>query len=395
MNGWQAGWHQRNGCHQRNGWHRGLVRLAMACGCLAAACDRGAGQAIEVVGGFRAGWGGGRVGGARNGLDGAWNGLDVVVEGDTIGDPWWDEVEEKSPAAANRAPAGDEAGVQSDLVTQHLRKTGLTALRRELSVVRQTCPSLEQQQRALVLAAGRGAIDSFVAEIARDNKIAKDNPVRGRPGKPGDVKPGDVAAAVEAAVRTSVSANATPDESAAYEAEQPLRRERAKQAAASVIVAAIDRDAHLDESERKSLVESLAASYRERWSWALVAMQQGRGVEASTRLQGVERCVEQALGKERTAAWRKQREESQTLANAGRLPQPIVPMQMVPNGPVNVQVKALGVGNQQQVIINGKQVFVGGAGGGLEVRVEAAGGGVEIQPVPGNAAGGGEPKEEP
>lgn len=379
MNGWQPGW--RRG---QPGWRRGLVRLAMACGCLAAVYDRAAGQAFEVVGGLRAGWGGAGVGGVRNGVD-------VVVEGDAIGDPWWDEVEEKSAAAANPVAAGDEAGVESDLVTQHLREQGLTALRRELSVVRQTCPSLERQQRALVLAAGRGAIDSLVAEaeIARRNKIARDNPVRGRPGKLGDV-----AAAVEAAVRTSVSANATPDESAAYEAEQPLRRERAKQAAASVIVAAVDRDAYLDESERESLVESLAASYRERWSPALVAMQQGRGVETSTRLQGVERCVEQALGKERTAAWRKQREESQTLANAVRLPQPIVPMPMVPNGPVQVQVKAFGDGKQQQVIINGKQVFVGGAGGGLEVRVQA-GGGVEIQPVPGDAAGGGESQEEP
>lgn len=364
MNGWQTG------------WHRSLVRLAMACGCLAAVCDRAAGQAFEVVGGLRAGWGVAGVGGVRNGVD-------VVVEGDAIGDPWWDEAEQKTPAAANPVAAADEAGVESDLVIQQFREPGLTALRRELSVVRQTCPSLERQQRALVLAAGRGAIESFVAEIARDN------PVRGR-----HRKPNDVAAAVEAAVRTSVSANATPDESAAYEAEQSLRRERAKQAAASVIVAAVDRDAYLDESERESLVESLAASYRERWSPALVAMQQGRGVEMSTRLQGVERCVEQALGKERTAAWRKQREESQTLANAGRLPQPIVPMPMVPNGPVHVQVKAFGDGNQQQVIINGKQVFVGGAGGGLEVRVQA-GGGVEIQPVPGAAAGGGEPKEEP
>lgn len=357
-----------------NGSQRRFLRLALACGCLAVVCDRGAGQAI--VGGFRIIAGGhGALPGVGPALAGAGNGADVVFEGDAIGDPWWDEVEEKGPAAPNQAAAGNEAGKEMDLVIEQLRQPGLAVLRRELSVVRQTCPSLERQQRALVLAAGRGAIKSFMADFDRDNQLRRRN-----------IKSDDVTAAVEAAVRASVAANATPDESAAYEAEQRLRRERAKQAAVAVLVAAVDRHAYLDESERQEIGKSFAASYRERWRPALVAVQQGRGVETATRLPGVERCIEQALGKNRTAAWRKQRDEAEKLAAAGGLPlkRQIVPMQMVPNGPVQVQVEAFGEGNQQQVIINGKRVFVGAAGGGLQMRV-LPGGGVEIGEVPRDA----------
>jgi len=48
------------------------------------------------------------------------------------GDPWWDDVA--------------EAADQAEQLRQHAWETATNVLRRELSLVRQTCPSLERQQ---------------------------------------------------------------------------------------------------------------------------------------------------------------------------------------------------------------------------------------------------------
>ena len=104
--------------------------------------------------------------------------------GDAIGDPWWDDAEAKPPAAEQAPDAEAEDAeaeeppnaqamlqaqlrVQVEMLAQSVRQQGLAILRRELSLVRQTCPSLEKPQRALVLAAGRGAIDRAVDEQTR------------------------------------------------------------------------------------------------------------------------------------------------------------------------------------------------------------------------------------
>ena len=82
--------------------------------------------------------------------------------GEAIGDPWWDEAEAGRQAEKPRREAADKA--QAEMLAQSVRQQGRAILRRELSLVRQSCPSLEKQQRALVLEAGRGAVDRAVDE---------------------------------------------------------------------------------------------------------------------------------------------------------------------------------------------------------------------------------------
>lgn len=119
---------------------------------------------------------------------------------DAIGDPWWDEAEAQPPAAVKapeaqaedaeaEEPANAQAMLQAQLraqaemLAQNVRQQGLTILRRELSLVRQTCPSLEKQQRGLVLEAGRGAIDRAV-----DEQMQAAGGGRRRPAKRTDVE---------------------------------------------------------------------------------------------------------------------------------------------------------------------------------------------------------------
>lgn len=349
-----------------------LARLALACGCLALVCDRvlgqvvvGGGMALQIIGNVR------RAAPAH---------LDVpgvnmpAIEGNAIGDPWWDEAEPADAAGEPAATTGAEndpvVEQQVQMLVPNFRQLGLRALRSELSIVRQTCPSLDRQQRALVLAAGRGAIATCIAEHTA--ALRQKRRTTGRPN--------DVMEAVGTALRASVAANATAEESAAYEAERRLRQERVKQAAAAALVAEVDRDAFLDEAEREALGKAFAASFRERWLPALAAVQQGMAGDHLQNLPGIDRCVEQALGKERTAAWLEQRAQAQKLA-AGmprRLPPHMQPRLLQP-GPLQLRVEAFGNGGQQQVIVNGKQVFVGNAEGGVQLRVQADGG-VQIQP---------------
>lgn len=236
-----------------------------------------------------------------------------------IGDPWWDDAAPEPPAGDVPAvPADDEADAadphaqmqaqlqaQAEMLRQGIELQALAILRRELSVVRQTCPSLEKQQRALVVQAGRQAIEKLA-----DEQMA--TLVGRRRGRPADME-----ATIGEAVRTSVAANAAAAESAAYAAERGLRQERARQATIAALVADVDRDAFLDEAERTALAAALAAAYRDRWRPAATSLEQGMTWVAPAPLPGVERCVEKALGKERKAEWLARRAEArQLLADA-------------------------------------------------------------------------------
>jgi hypothetical protein len=249
--------------------------------------------------------------------------------GDAIGDPWWDEAEAKRPAAAPVAgepeqvdePEGpaDAAEMarqhlqaQAEGFAQTLRQQALGVLRRELSLVRQTCPSLERQQRAIVLEAGRGAIDRSVEEqfqAVLGGRLRPGGAGRRPPGKPTDTEK-----AIRDAVLASAKANATDAEAAAYEAEHRLREERRKAAVVAALVAEVDREAYLDDAERQALGKTLTESYRDRWRPAVARLEQGMAVSDERNTPGLERCVEKALGKPRKAEWIAARDEARKLA---------------------------------------------------------------------------------
>jgi hypothetical protein len=305
--------------------------------------------------------------------------------GDAIGDPWWDEAEAKPPAAeqapdaeAEDAEAEEPADAQAmlqaqlraqvEMLGQSVRQQGLTILRRELSLVRQTCPALEKQQRALVLEAGRGAIDRAV-----------DEQTRAAGGRRRPAKRTDLEAAIRDALTAAVQANAQAAESAAYAAEHQLRVERRKAAVVATLVAEVDREAYLDAAEREALAKVLTESYRERWRLAVAALQQnaiqgGRAVPDESILPGLERCVEKALGKDRKNTWVAARDEARALAGAaGGQPGAMA----FGNGGIWVQAQDFAAPGQPGVrrIIR-RQVQVGG--GGVQVQVEVRAGAVEV-----------------
>jgi len=307
--------------------------------------------------------------------------------GDAIGDPWWDEVEAGRPAAKPQAGAADEgqtaeAGdaqailqaqlrARGEMLAQSVRQQGLAILRRELSLVRQSCPSLEKQQRAIVLEAGRGAIDR-----AADEQMQAAGGGRRRVVPKRD---GDLEAAIRDALKTSVQANAADAELAAYEAEHRLREERRKAAVVAALVAEVDREAYLDDAERKALADGLTASYRERWRPAVMALQQGgMFVPDESSLPGLERCVEKALGKPRKDQWVAARAEARRLAGGPGMQRGQV--QMLGNGGVRAQIiVAPGLPGVRRVIP--RQVQGDGAGV-AELQVEVQGGAaVEAGPV--------------
>ena len=309
--------------------------------------------------------------------------------GEAIGDPWWDEVEAGGPAAKPPAGGAGEAQVQepadalanleeqlrerAEMLAQGIRQQGLAILRRELSLVRQSCPSLEKQQRALVLESGRGAIDRAVDEQMQAAGGGRRRVVPKRAA--------DLEAAIRDALKTSVQANAADTELAAYEAEHRLREERRKAAVVAALVAEVDREAYLDDAERKALAAGLTASYRERWRPAVMALQQGgMFVPDESSLPGLERCVEKALGKPRKDQWIAAREEARKLAGGPGMQH--AQMQMLGNGGVRAQLfVAPGQPGVRRVIR--RQVQAGGEGV-VELQVEVQGGAaVEAGPAEG------------
>lgn len=340
-----------------NGSQRRFLCLALACGCLVALTgDRGIAQQfvcggvgeIQIIADGR----GVAVPGAVPGLD-----AELVIEGDAIGDPWWDEAEAGRPTTkpqtekANENSAADPADAEAvrkvlkrDSAAWRFRHQSLIILQRELSRVRQSCPSLEKQQRALVLEAGRRAVDQAI-DRAVEEEMQANGEMKANVGNAQRffrMRVDGIETAIREALKAAVKANADDAALAAYEGEHRLGGERRKTAAVAMLVAEVDREAYLDNAEREALGEAFAASYSERWWPALVGLQQGQRVTLDSALPGVERCVEQTLGKERTAAWRKQREEAQKLAAAG-LPG-VGQMQMVRGGQLGLRVQRMGVG---------------------------------------------------
>lgn len=293
------------------------------------------------------------------------------AENDAIGDPWWDDAAPPPPVAASAAAPDDaetddidpqaemqaQLQAQAEMLRQGLEQQGLAILRRELSVVRQTCPSLGLRQRAIVLEAGRQAIEQLVDQ----HMVAVIGRRRGARA--------DIEEAINAAVRTAVAANAAAVESAAYAAERGLRQERFRQATIATLVADVDRDAFLDEPEREALAKALSGSYRDRWRQVATSLGQGPDGMPGALPAGLERCVEKALGKERQAEWLARRVEARELlaqAEGGE------------DGVVVIQEQ--GVGRAVRRVIRRQAI-----GNGVEMRLEVRiGGAVEAAPEAGD-----------
>lgn len=301
--------------------------------------------------------------------------------GDAIGDPWWDDAEGGRPAAKPQPVAADEAlaadpadaqamvRAQVEMIAHSVRQQGLAILRRELSLVRQSCPSLEKQQRARVLEAGRGAIDR-----AFDEQVQAAGGGRRRVAQR---RGGDLEAAIRDALKAAVKANADAAELVAYETEHGLREERRKAAVIAALVAEVDREAYLDDAEREALAKGLTAAYRDRWWRGVTALQQNvRIVPDENILPGLERCVEKALGKRRKDQWMAARDEARQFAGGPGMQQGQV---VLGDRGIRPQVfLAPGQPGVRRVI----RRQVRAAGGGVQLHVEVQGGAaVEVAPA--------------
>lgn len=280
-----------------------------------------------------------------------------------IGDPWWDDVAKDEagaelPAVAREPAAGllpvgvvaDEQAVEKALDAGTLSReqrealhkesarlaavTGMMGLRRELSVVRQIRPALDEQQRAIVLLAGKKAVREHLAAL-------EEKPV----SRWGNDRKQALDAVVRDAIGAALAANESDAAREAYLAEAMRREERRKRAAVDALVADIDRDLQLAVDERERLVAGLTEAYRE--AWRAAAEDYPRRLAAGVGMwqlpSGLDRKVEEILGKQRTAEWLARRPSAEGGPGVGR-----------PNRP---RIRA-GNGNGVQVIIEGGAVEV-------------------------------------
>jgi hypothetical protein len=199
-----------------------------------------------------------------------------------IGDAWWDDAAERPTVAAADGPPPVRNLAQQRLAVQR-RSQAMEILRRELSLVRAACPTLEPEARETILAAARAAADA--------------------PGAGGPQ-------AIEAAVDRAVQAVAGSPAAVAYRREVAARDRRRRAAAAAVLVEAIDRDALFDGRTRRDL----AAALEDAWNpaWDQLALLAGRQRVTGGRLPpGVESVVASVLDTTSFAAWRERREPIQ------------------------------------------------------------------------------------
>jgi len=191
-------------------------------------------------------------------------------------DPWWgDDAAAAPPAAEVQAEGRQQAQVR---LAQARRARAQTVLVRELSRVREACPGLEPAQRAAVLAAGKRMVEDQAAGRA------------------------PLANGIEPVLERAIEQAAGPEVAVVYAEEVASRVARQKAAAIAVFVEAIDRDAFLDESQRRTVATALA----ERWQpeWQGVALTAARQRITFARLPlGVREAVSAKLDPETVSAW--------------------------------------------------------------------------------------------
>jgi hypothetical protein len=180
----------------------------------------------------------------------------------SIGDPWWDEAAAPVPQAEAQNPMARRDG-------------GMTILRRELSLVRATCPSLSRDERRAVVEAGLLGVE----QRSRPGADRMQVPQQVVPGVVlriqvnGEAKQSGAAQSVENAVAKKVAEVALPEEAKAYRRELAARAERRRSAAIAVIVDTVDQTAMLDEDQRNKLTAALETKWQPFWDQA--ALQSG------------------------------------------------------------------------------------------------------------------------
>ncbi len=198
------------------------------------------------------------------------------------GDPWWTAGDGEAAAPAAQPPAAPQApGAQpaQARLAQARRSRAENLLARELSRVREACPGLDPAQREAVLAAGRALVEDQAAGRA------------------------PLANGVETLLEQALEEAAGPDVAVGYAEEVASRVARRKAAAIAVIVEAVDRDALLDDEQRRAVTATLAQRWRPEWeSVAATALRQR--VTFARLPPGVPDAVAAALDPETVAAWR-------------------------------------------------------------------------------------------
>ena len=198
------------------------------------------------------------------------------------GDPWWTDGDDAAGAAGAPAPAAPQAAVVQPAqvrLAQARRTRAESVLVRELSRVREACPGLEPAQRAAVLAAGRALVE---------DQAAGRSPLAG---------------GVETVLEQALEEAAGPDVAVVYAEEVASRVARRKAAAVAVIVEAVDRDALLDDDQRRAVAAKLNQRWRPEWeSVAATALRQR--VTFARLPPGVPDVVAAALDPDTVAAWR-------------------------------------------------------------------------------------------
>jgi len=191
-------------------------------------------------------------------------------------DPWWGDAATVAPPAAElQADGRQQAQVR---LAQARRSRAQAVLVRELSRVREACPGLEPAQRAVVLAAGRKMVEDQAAGRA------------------------PLANGIEPVLERALEQSAGPEVAVVYAEEVASRVARQKAAAIAIFVEAIDRDALLDESQRRTVAAALA----ERWQpeWQVVATTAARQRITFARLPlAVREAVGAELDPETVSAW--------------------------------------------------------------------------------------------
>jgi hypothetical protein len=222
--------------------------------------------------------------------------IQVVDAARLIGDPWWDDA--NPHRAEERRPPG-QVQVQS-----RNAQRGLTILRRELSLVRATCPSLAPDARGAVLTAG---VQSFSkAETAKPaaapalKVVAPGGVVRMQVG--GSVRQPDVTPVVEAAVAKAVADHATPEEAKAFAREVTARGARRREAVVAILVEAVDQTALLDEGQRQALARALDKNWQPLWERLVFQVGQPR-ITGRQLPPGVAAVVADVLGPDAFTIW--------------------------------------------------------------------------------------------
>lgn len=223
-------------------------------------------------------------------------GAEAIDAARSIGDPWWDDA--ISDATPERRPT--DQGQPPDRQIQR----AMVVLRRELSLVRASCPSLVPEARKAILTAGLEGVGK--AEAAKPalapaaRIVAPGAVVRIQAG--GSVRHPDIAPIVEDAVAKAVARSALPDEAEAFAREVAARAARRREAAVVILVEAVDQTALLDQSQREALARALDKEWQPLWE--RLALQAGQSrVSGRSLPPGVAAVVADVLGQEAFNTW--------------------------------------------------------------------------------------------